>query len=119
VSLQPPAPRKELNLVALLAIVVGIGLAGLDLWVVEVSSTPDSPIIGLALGLLPSLTAILWVYPTVSWFYSRGVTWPSELHDARSEISQLREEMRKLRDDLAARSMSPPGAGTQSTAGTA
>jgi formate hydrogenlyase subunit 3/multisubunit Na+/H+ antiporter MnhD subunit len=97
---QQNLPRREVNLVALLAFIVGIGLAGLDLWVVEISSTPDSPFIGLFLGLLPSLTAILWVYPTVSWFYSRGVTWPSELHDARSEIAQLREDIKSLRREL-------------------
>jgi hypothetical protein len=97
---QQNLPRREINLVALLALFVGIALAGLDLWVVEISSTPDSPIIGLLLGLLPSLTAILWVYPTVSWFYSRGATWPSELHDARSEIAQLREDIKNLRREL-------------------
>jgi hypothetical protein len=92
--------KKEVNLVALLAFLVGLGLAGLDLWVVNISSTPDSPTIGLFLGLLPSLVAILWVYPTVSWFYSRGVTWRSELHDTRSEIAQLREEIGELRREL-------------------
>jgi hypothetical protein len=97
---QSLAGKKEVNLVALLAFIVGLALAGLDLWVVEISSTPDSPWIGLLLTLLPSLTAILWVYPTVSWFYSRGVTWPSELHDARSEIAELREEIKGLRRDL-------------------
>jgi hypothetical protein len=91
---------KNVNLVALLALVVGAALAGLDLWVVEVSATPDSPLIGLLLGLLPSLTSILWVYPTVSWFYSRGVTWRSEVGDMRSEIAELREEIKSLRQDL-------------------
>src|ERR1700733_16282573 len=97
---QPIGTRKEVNLVALLAFIVGLGLAGIDLWIVEISASPDSPIIGLLLGLLPGLTSILWVYPTVSWFYSRGVTWPSELSDTRSEISQLRDEIRDLREQL-------------------
>jgi hypothetical protein len=93
-------PTHEFNLVALLALLVGLGLAGIDLWVVDISASPDSPIIGLALALLPGLTAILWVYPTVSWFYSRGVTWPSELRDTRIELAQLRDEISKLREEL-------------------
>jgi hypothetical protein len=97
---QPEARNKQLNVVAILALVVGVGLAGLDLWIVEISSTPDTPLIGLLLGLLPALTAILWVYPTVSWFYGHGVTWSSELGDVHSELQQLRQEINELRQLL-------------------
>jgi hypothetical protein len=100
-SMTQPATRpRELNVVALLAFIVGLGLAGLDLWVVEISSTPDTPIIGLLLTLLPGLTAILWVYPTVSWFYRHGAKWPSEVSDVRAEIQELRSEIVRLRERL-------------------
>lgn len=91
---------RQLNLVALLAFIVGLGLAGIDMYVVDISSTPDSPLIGVLLGLLPALTAILWVYPTVSWFYARGVQWPSETADVKAEISLLREDIKALSQRL-------------------
>jgi hypothetical protein len=100
-------PNRDVNVVALLAFVVGLGLAALDLWVVEISASPDSPIIGLSLGLLPSLTAILWVYPTVSWFYARGLTWPSETGTVRSQVAKVvskldetQSELKKLQEEI-------------------
>jgi hypothetical protein len=98
---EPPTQTKELNLVALLTFIVGLGLALLDLYVVDISSTPDSPLIGLLLSLLPALTAILWVYPAVSWFYARGVKWPSEINAVRSEIQGARIEIKQLSEQIA------------------
>jgi len=98
---------KQLNLVALLAFIVGLGLALVDLYVVDVSSSPDSPLVGLLLALLPALTAILWVYPTVSWLYARGVKWPGETGDIRNDIAALRRDIAELRQQLGDRSRPP------------
>jgi hypothetical protein len=55
------------------------------------------------LGVLPAMTATLFVYPTVRWLADRGVTWPSDVAEARSEIQQLRDDIAALRADLAGR----------------
>ena len=97
---QQSHPSRGLNTVALLAIVSGALLAAIDLWVVDISSTQDSPPIGLFIGLLPALIAIVLVYPVVYYLNSRGVFWPSELTEIKSELAELRAEISGLRADL-------------------
>jgi hypothetical protein len=100
--MQPPPPR-QLNVVAALAAVAGVAIALLDMLVVAGSSTQDDPWQGLLLGFLPAVSATLFVYPTVSWFTARGVSWPTEVSKARDEIRELHEEITALRQELGKR----------------
>ena len=97
--MQPSQPR-QLNLVAALAAVAAVAIALLDMLVVAGSSTQDDPWQGLLLGLLPAVAATLFVYPTVSWLTTRGVTWPSEISQAREDIWRLHDEIMALRQQL-------------------
>jgi hypothetical protein len=94
-------PNRPFNLVALLAILAAIILFGIELWVVDISSTPDSPIIGALLGVLPALLAVCLVYPIVSWFYVRGVRWRSETGDVSGQVTELQNQIGLLREEVA------------------
>jgi hypothetical protein len=100
--MQSPQP-SPLNLVAALAAVAALAVALLDMLVVWGSSTSDSPWQGLLLGFLPAVSATLLVYPTVSWLAARGVSWPSEISEARDEIRKLHDEIIALRQQIASR----------------